>query len=75
MSSTLTSFDDEYYEYHGGEREERGFGIGGYELAFLADLVASYIFDISKALLNPKTYQSIYQYDSLVVFKVKKSVK
>ena len=37
-------FDGEYYEYHGGEREEQGLSIGGYESAFLADLVASYLF-------------------------------
>ena len=31
MSSTLISFNGEYYEYHGGEREEQGLSIGGYE--------------------------------------------
>ena len=30
MSSTLISFDGEYYKYHGGEREEQGLAIGGY---------------------------------------------
>ena len=40
MSSTLISFDGEYYKYHGGEREEQGLAIGG-ESAFLADLVVS----------------------------------
>ena len=40
MSSTLISFDGEYYEYHSGEKEEQGLEIGGYESAFLADLVA-----------------------------------
>ena len=41
MSSTLIFFDGEYYEYHGGEKEEQGLAIGGYESAFLANLVAS----------------------------------
>ena len=41
MSSTLIYFDGEYYDYHGGEREEQGLAIGGYKSAFLADLVAS----------------------------------
>ena len=41
MSSILISFDGEYYKYHGREREEQGLAIGGYESAFLADLVAS----------------------------------
>ena len=27
MSSTLISFDGEYYKYHGGEREEQGLAI------------------------------------------------
>ena len=41
MSSTLISFNDEYYEYHGGKKKEQGLAIGGYESSFLADLVAS----------------------------------
>ena len=41
MSSTLIYFNGDYYEYHGGEREEQGLEIGGYESEFLADLVAS----------------------------------
>ena len=74
-SSTLISFDGEYYEYPGGEKEGKGLAIGGYESAFLANLVVSYLFDKFKALLNMTTYYDIYQYDGLVVFKVKKSVK
>ena len=41
MNSTLMCFDVEYYEYHRGEKEEQGLAIGGYESAFLADMVAS----------------------------------
>ena len=48
MSSTLISFGSEYYEYHDREIEEQGLAIGGYESAFLADLVASYLFEKSK---------------------------
>ena len=44
MSSTLIYFDGEYYDYYGGEREEQGLEIGGYESALLAELVASYLF-------------------------------
>ena len=54
MSSTLISFDGEYYEYHGVEREEKGLVIGGYESAFLAELVASYLFEKSYADLPPE---------------------
>ena len=31
MSSTLISFDEKYYEYHGREIEEQGLAIGGYK--------------------------------------------
>ena len=55
MSSTLISFYSKYYEYHGSKKEGQGLAIGGYESAFLAELVASYLFDKSKALLNTTT--------------------
>ena len=74
MSSTLTSFDGDYYEYNSGKKEEQGLAIGGYELAFFANLVASYLFEKFKAILNPTTYHGIYHYYSLVVFKGNKSV-
>ena len=41
MSSTRISFEGDYSEYHGGEKEEQGLEIGGYESAFLSDLVES----------------------------------
>ena len=52
MSSTLIYFDGEYYDYHGGKKEEQGLAIGGYESSFLANLVASYRFEKAKDLLN-----------------------
>ena len=75
MSSTLICFDGEYYGYHGGKKEEQGLAIGGYESAFLADLVASYLFEKAKAHFHPTLYHGIYRDDGLVVFKGKKSVK
>ena len=78
MNSTLISFDGEYYEYHGGEKQEQGLAIGGYESAFLANLVTSYLVEKYKDILSPKTYHGllnqttyhiIYQYEGLVVFK------
>ena len=75
MSLTLISFDGKYYEYHGGEREEQGLAIGGYESEFLANLVSSYLFEKSKANFHPTTYHGIYRYDGLVVFKGKKSAR
>ena len=68
MSSTLISFDGEYYEQHGGEREEQGLAIGGYKSDFLADLVASYLFEKSKLKFRQTIYHGIYRYDGLVVF-------
>ena len=75
MISTLISFDGQYYEYHGEEREEQGLAIGGYESAFLADLVASYLFGKFNANFHTKTYHVIYGDDSLVVFIENKSPK
>ena len=43
-------------------------------MALLAKLVASYLFEINKAILNPTTYLGIYLDDGLVVFNGKKSV-
>ena len=72
MSSTLISFDGEYYEYHGGEREEQELAIGGYESTFLADLVASYLFEKASPIFRPTIYHGIYRDDGLVVFEGKK---
>ena len=58
-----------YYKYHGGEKEEQGLAIGGYESAFLADLVASYLFEKAKANSHLKTYHGIYIDNGLVVFR------
>ena len=73
MSSTPISFNNKYYEYHSGEKEEQGLTKGGYESA--SNMVLSYLFVKPKALLKPTTYHVIYRYDILVVFKVKKSIK
>ena len=72
MSSTLISFDREYYKYHGGEKGEQGLEIGGYESAFLADLVASYLFEKASPIFRLTIYHGIYRDDGLVVFKGKK---
>ena len=75
MRPTQIFFDGEYYEYHCGKKEERGLEIGGYESVFLVDLVASYIFEKAKGLLNPTTYYGIYRDDGIVVFKGKKILR
>ena len=59
MRSTLIYFDWYYYEHHGIENKEQGLAIGGYESTFPSNLVASYMFDKSKYLLNQTTYHVI----------------
>ena len=72
---TLICFNSEYYEYHGGEKEEQGLAIGGYESSFLANLAESYLFEKARTHFYPTIYHVIYRDDGLVVFKGKKSVK
>ena len=55
--------------------EEQGLAIGGYESAFLANLVESYLFEKAKANFHLTTYQGIYRDDGLVVFTGKKSAR
>lgn len=69
MISTLIFFNGNYYEYHGREKEEQYLAIGGYEAAFLSDLVISYLFTKYNTLFRPDLYHGIYQYDRLLVFR------
>jgi hypothetical protein len=44
MENTLMTFQDQYYIYDGDQSlEEKGLTIGGYESAWLADLVAGHV--------------------------------
>ncbi len=45
MANTIVTFAGKYYEYGGMDVETKGLTIGGYESAFLADLVAAYILE------------------------------
>ena len=70
MGNTLLTFRDQYFEY-GGDRkiEDRGLTIGGYESAWLADLVASYFFENPCNLFTKTTkYYGIYSDDRIVFF-------
>ena len=44
-------------------------------MAFLSDLIASYLFEKSEPLLNRTTYHGIYLDDGLVVFNRNNSVQ
>ena len=68
MGHTLLNFQDEYWEYGGDKSvEERGLTIGGYESAWLADLVAAYILENSTELFEMSKYYGIYRDDGLTV--------
>ena len=69
MISTLISFDRGQYQYHVIKKKEKWSSIGGYELAFFANLVVSYLFEKANNLLNRTTYHGIYSDYGLVVFK------
>jgi len=58
----MITFQDRYYECGGNEEEEdKGLMIGGYEPAWLADLVAAYILDNTEARFRGTTYRGIYR--------------
>ena len=62
MKNTLVSFIDKYYEYGGEmEDEKRGLTIGGYESAWLADLVAAYLLEMTKEKFDNFVYHGIYR--------------
>ena len=70
MRSKLLNFQDRFFEYKGnGYKNDIGLAIGGYESAFLADLVASFIFEKTEHLLNDTRYKEIYRDDGLIIFK------
>jgi hypothetical protein len=57
-------------EYGGeAEVEEKGLTIGGYESAWLADLVAAYLLENEVVIFNPTEFHGIYRDDGFVVFK------
>ena len=50
----------------------KGLAIGGYASAFLADLVASYLFEKCNNQFKEVLWKGIYRDDGLLVFKGKK---
>ena len=69
MSNTLVTFVDKYYEYGGDiDGEKRGLTIGGFESAWLADLVAAYILSETSDLFEQTIYHGIYRDDGFMVF-------
>jgi hypothetical protein len=69
MSSTLFTFQDQYYEYDGeANPDDRGLTIGGYESAWLADLVGAYILDNTQHLFKETLFHGFYRDDGFAVF-------
>ena len=64
MSNTLLTFKDEFYQYSGEhEPEDRRLTIGGFESAWLADLVAGYILFNKCNLFQDYFFDRIYRDD------------
>ena len=60
MISNLLNFQGKYYEYGEEGLETNGFEIGGHESAFLADLVASYLFEVTNNQCKEFLWIAIY---------------
>jgi hypothetical protein len=74
MGNTLLTFVDKYYEYD-GEREiqDKGLTIGGYELAWLANLVAAFVLENCEDFFEDTIYDGIYRDDGLVIMDGQKT--
>jgi hypothetical protein len=70
MGNTLITFEDKYFEYDGDrDVNDKGLTIGGYESAWLADLIAAFVLENTAQFFNEAVYDGIYRDDGLVVFK------
>jgi hypothetical protein len=76
MKNTILLFIDKYYKYDGNlKMNEKGLTIGGYELAWLADLAMSYLLDKMNErnpLTNSSTSESIKM---MVLVSLKETTK
>lgn len=69
MCNTLIQSIGQYYEYGGSvDVEAKGLTIGGYELAFFADLVAAWILENTVKLMFDTMFDGLYRDDGLLVF-------
>ena len=76
MGNTLITFEGKYWEC-GGDKDvyNKGLTIGGYESAWLADLVAAYVLENTQSFFEEAKFDGIYRDDGLVVFNGKKSTE
>ena len=76
MANTLVTFRDKYYEYGVEEDPEmRALTIGGYDSAWYADMVASYILDVAENHFSMTQFFGIYRDDGNVVFEGNRTCK
>ena len=74
MENTLLTFQDQYYIYDGDQSlDEKGLTIGGYESAWLADLVAAYILEQVEEKFSNTRFFGMYRDDGFVVFEARKT--
>ena len=74
MSSTLLNFQDKYDEYGDEGLETKVLAIGGYESAFLADLVASYLLEVTNNKFKEVLWRGIYRDDGWLVVKGRRPI-
>ena len=74
MSSTLLTFEEKYFVYGEKGIKKKVLVIGGYKQDFLADLVASYLFEKCKNKFKGILWKGVYRDNVLLVFKGKKSL-
>jgi hypothetical protein len=74
MDNCLITFGDKYFEYDGDKDVyDKGLTIGGYESAWLADLVGTFVLDHTEHLFRESPFSGIYRDDGLVAFNGKQS--
>eukprot|EP00957_Ditylum_brightwellii_P067118 5094750-Ditylum_brightwellii.AAC.1 len=79
MKSALIQFKGRYFVYKGVAKgreiseEDVALAIGAYKSAFLADIVASYVFEETEECFVQCIYRGIHRDNGLVAFKGKKN--
>eukprot|EP00957_Ditylum_brightwellii_P085017 6464149-Ditylum_brightwellii.AAC.1 len=74
MRNTLVQYHGKYYAYKDVGKgqamgdEDAALAIGAYEAAFCADVVASYVFEMTEVMFMQTRYRGIYRDDGLVIF-------
>ena len=70
MGATIVQFRNEYWEYGGDAAvKDKGLTIGGFESAWIADVVMAWIMEEAGDLFEEAIYKGIYRDDGIVLFK------